>query len=185
MISSTSHTRDELEIRREEGRLKREDKERERVEKDRERLERDQVREEKDRLIDERRFRQENFQNMLQLKMIETLSGVPLPSVRNDLTTPAAQVEVVSEKHTDKSIKVVVNPSDEDSEPFPTLVQIEDFESLKDNLIEVLSLKKADIVQVIVNKNRILNCKTLINDHIYALTYKVKTNCVKVYLDTI
>ena len=161
-------------MRREEARLKREESEREKVEKD-------IVKEEKDRLIDERRLRQDNFQNILQLKMIESLTGVPLPSVMKDLTATEVEEVLVSEKN----IKVVVDPSNEDSEPFPTLFQITGFESLKDNLIEVLNLKKADKVQVIVNKNRILNCNPLINDHTYALSFKVKPNCVKVYLDTI
>ena len=161
-------------MRREEARLKREESEREKVEKG-------VVKEEKDRLIDERRLRQENFQNILQLKMIESLTGVPLPSVMKDLTAPEVEEVLVSEKN----IKVVVDPSNEDSEPFPIIFQITGFESLKDNLIEVLNLKKADSVQVIVNKNRILNCNPLINDHTYALSFKVKPNCVKVYMDTI
>ena len=80
LMASTSHSREELEARRDESRMRREERERDRLEKDKEKAEKDKLKEEKERQLEDKRIRNENIQNMLQLKMMETLTGVLDPS---------------------------------------------------------------------------------------------------------
>ena len=87
----------------------------------------------------------------------------------------------------EKTIKVLKEADENDSEPFPALISVENFKSLVSSLLDLLELRNEEDKQIhlIVNQSRILDTKMLRNDTTFAISSKSKTNLVKIYLDKV
>ena len=89
----------------------------------------------------------------------------------------------------EKIIKVLKEADENDSEPFPVMISVENIKSLVSNLLELLELRneedKQKQVHLIVNKTRIIDTKMISNNATFVLSSQCKTNLVKIYLDPI
>ena len=74
---------------------------------------------------------------------------------------------------------------EDDSETLPALLTVTDLRTLMDDLIELMGLSKENKNLVMVlNKTRILNTDLISNGASFNLSYKVKENKIKFYLDS-
>jgi len=131
--------------------------------------------EEKERAAEERRNRQENQQSLFQLAMIKACTGK-----NDDVEIPGNTL-----KPSLKSITVLQDNLEDDSETLPALLTVTDLRTLMDDLIELMGLSKENKNLVMVlNKTRILNTDLISNGASFNLSYKVKENKIKFYLDS-
>ena len=83
-----------------------------------------------------------------------------------------------------KIIKVYVDSVDEDSEQLPTLLTVENFKCLVDNLKELLNITEDKPVNLILDKARVLDILMISHDSSYVVSSKSKPNVIKIYMNS-